>query len=157
MLVLDYKKEPFWLDLAGCFRVRVRPFNSMIHAAALDALDSALPDIPAQPDAPAAIQNRARWARQVIEVAKLVVIEWEGVVDDQNQPLKATKDRVEWVFDIPVIHQDFSEKYLVPGLIMGVEKKPFAPAPHGTLAGAQDTALDASTSTTGAAKGATIQ
>lgn len=130
MLRLNYSSEPHWLDLYGDVRVKVRPFTSGLLAAARTEIDLSLSD--------AGIGER--FVALASAMAKIVILEWEGVGDMDDNPVPVTKDGVGALMDIWAVNQAFGQLYLTPGLMMSVEKKGFAPLLNGTSAGAQTTA-----------------
>lgn len=159
MLTLNFKTAPYWIDLIDGtgIRFKVRPFSSTLLERAHDMADAMMAQgaaalAPASPDAAAGnddtdqqeTSRRVRRATLTIAVAKLVILEWEGVEDDDGTPVPVSPEAIEFAVDLPLINAAFTEKYVKPGFIMGLEKKGFAPLPSGNSAGAQNTAETAS-------------
>ncbi len=131
MLRLVYSAEPAWLDLLGDIRVQVLPFRSSLMAAAKAGIDTRV-----GLDAP----GEVRFSALAYELAKLAIIAWEGVADQDDQPVPVTPDAVEALMDFYVLHEAFTAKYVTPGILMGAEKKGSAPSPNGFSVMARTTA-----------------
>lgn len=144
MLRLNFKTEPFWIELIEGLRWKVLPFSSIILEQARENMAGEITDD---------MGNRVHYALLTKEVAKLVVIEWEGVLDTEDQPVPVTVDAVDFALRMPLVSQMFQEAYMTQAFQMGFEKKGFAPLLNGTLAGAQDTAVDVSHSMESDAQG----
>lgn len=159
MLTLNFNTAPYWIDIIDGtgIRFKVRPFSSTLLERAHDMADAMIARdaaalAPASPDAVAGnddadqqvTSRRVRRATLTIAVAKLVIIEWEGVEGADGSPVPVSPEAIEFAVDLPLINQGFGEKYVNPGIVMGLEKKGFAPLPNGNSAGAQNTAKTAS-------------
>jgi hypothetical protein len=138
MLRLNFKTEPYWIDLIEGLRWKVLPFSSIILEQARENMAGEITD---------GMGHRVIYTLLTKEVAKLVVVEWEGVFDTKDQPLPVTVDAVDFALRMPLVSQMFQEHYMTAALQMGFEKKGFAPLPNGISEGAQDTAATALPST----------
>lgn len=133
MLRLDLSREPRWYDLGSGVRVRARPVGSAIMMAA--RAEQGMPDPDAGPEAYAYAFARA--------LARLAILDWEGVGDADGAPAPVTADTVEALMDVWPVFERWQAVYVTPGLLLDAEKNASAPSPNGTSAGAPTTARPA--------------
>ena len=114
MIRLNLKKEPFWIDLTEGVRVLVAPFTSSILSAASTS--------PAMRELPQDAGVDHRFFVLSIEVAKLAILEWEGVGDDAGEPVEPTPEGIAALMDIYVFARAFARDYVTRGLLVSAEK-----------------------------------
>ncbi|MDT8329188.1 MAG: hypothetical protein RQ750_17770 [Roseovarius sp.] len=136
MLRLGLKKEDEWLDLVHGVRVKVRPYSTII---ALRAREDAHLRSVAMAGAPDPELSFASG----VAVAKVAIIEWEGVVDDAGKPIDPTPELIGQLMDLAEIYAVFFIRYLMPSFLLDSEKNVSAPSPNGTTAAARTTACRA--------------
>lgn len=127
MIRLNLSREPSWLDLGHGVRVRVAPLTTALMAAARsDAMVAALPE---------GASNEIIAVTMAKALARLVVLEWEGVGDAEGDPAPVTPEGIEALLDILPIFEAFQLRYVSRGLLLEAEKNDSAPSPSGTSAG----------------------
>lgn len=114
MIRLDLKKEPYWLDLIPGVKVQVAPFTSAIMSAASTA--PALRALPPDTD------SDMRFFVLTVEVAKLAILDWQGVGDDAGEAVAVTTEGVVALLDIYLIAKAFAAQYVTRGLLVSAEK-----------------------------------
>ena len=128
MIRLNLSREPSWLDLGHDVRVRVAPLTTSLMAAARsDAAVAALPE---------GASNETIAVTMAKALARLVVLEWEGVGDAEGNPVPITPEGIDALLDILPIFEAFQLRYVSKGLLLEAEKNGSAPSPNGTSAGA---------------------
>ena len=133
--LVDFKREPHWLDLGHGVRVHVRPCTTaLMMAARAEAQRSALP---AQNETQAAGE---RTAALVKALGRLGIQGWEGVGDGEGEQLPVTPEGVDALLDLWPMAEAFERLYLGPALLLDDEKNACAPALNGTSAAGQDIA-----------------
>ena len=135
MLKLDLSNAPRWLDLAPGVRVRLLPLTTALMVAARND-----PTIETLPDE-ATNEDRALVFAKAL--ARRAVLEWEGVGDEDGEPLDLSPEGVDALLDIWPIFEAFQEGYVAKALVLEREKNVSAPSPTGTSAGATGTAKPA--------------
>ena len=132
MLKLDLAREPSWIDLLPGVRVKLTPLTSAVMAAAQS--DPAV----------LAIGEGASDAEKAMVVAKaiarLIVIDWDGVGDAHGKPVPVTPESVEALLDVWPAFEAFQAKVVAKALLLDAEKNASAPSPNGATAGATATA-----------------
>jgi hypothetical protein len=132
MLTLNLAREPVWLDLGHGLRLRVAPLTTaLMMAARADPAVEALPGNTGQ-EALALAMAQA--------VARLAVLDWEGVGDAEGNPLPVTPEAVTALLDLWPVFEAFQLAYLAKGLVLEQEKNVSAPSPNGPSVGASGTA-----------------
>ena len=127
MIRLNLSREPSWLDLGHGVRVRVAPLTTALMAAARsDAMVAALPE---------GASNEIIAVTMAKALARLVVLEWEGVGDAEGDPAPVTPEGIDALLDILPIFEAFQLRYVSRGLLLEAEKNASAPSPSGTSAG----------------------
>lgn len=128
MIRLDLSREPRWLDLGHDVRVRVAPLTTSLMAAARsDATVAALPE---------GASNETIAVTMAKALARLVVLEWEGVGDAEGNPVPVTPEGIDALLDILPLFEAFQLRYVSKGLLLEAEKNVSAPLPNGISAGA---------------------
>jgi hypothetical protein len=128
MIRLNLSREPSWLDLGHDVRVRVAPLTTSLMAAARsDPAVAALPE---------GVSNETIAVTMAKALARLVVLEWEGVGNAEGDPVPVTPEGIDALLDILPIFEAFQLRYVSKGLLLEAEKNGSAPSPNGTSAGA---------------------
>lgn len=128
MIRLNLSREPIWLDLGHDVRVRVAPLTTSLMAAARsDPAVAALPE---------GASNETIAVTMAKALARLVVLEWEGVGDAEGNPVPITPEGIDALLDILPIFEAFQLRYVSKGLLLEAEKNGSAPSPNGISAGA---------------------
>ena len=135
MLKLDLSNAPRWLDLAPGVRVRLLPLTTALMVATRND-----PTIETLPDE-ATNEDRALVFAKAL--ARRAVLEWEGVGDEDGEPLDVSPEGIDALLDIWPIFEAFQEGYVAKALVLEREKNVSAPSPTGTSAGATGTAKPA--------------
>ncbi|MEQ9145239.1 MAG: hypothetical protein RLO08_12880 [Parvibaculaceae bacterium] len=132
MIRLNLSREPSWLDLGHDVRVRVAPLTTSLMAAARsDPAVAALPE---------GASNETIAVTMAKALARLVVLEWEGVGDAEGNPVPVTPEGIDALLDILPIFEAFQLRYVSKGLLLEAEKNGSALSPNGISAGATNTA-----------------
>lgn len=135
MIRLNLSREPSWLDLGHDVRVRVAPLTTSLMAAARsDPAVAALPE---------GASNETIAVTMAKALARLVVLEWEGVGDAEGNPVPVTPEGIDALLDILPIFEAFQLRYVSKGLLLEAEKNGSAPSPNGISVGASDIAQPA--------------
>jgi hypothetical protein len=114
MLRLDLARAPRWLDLGHGVRVKVRPISTAIFSAATTA--------PAMFDLPDDTHQDMRFVALCAEVAKVAIMEWEGVSGEDGAPVEPSPEGIGALMDLYPIAKAFAAAYVVPGLMVSAEK-----------------------------------
>jgi len=135
MLTLDLTNEPRWLELLPGVRLKLRPLTTALMVAA-----RADPAVEAMP--PAATPEDVALA-MAKAVARLAILEWEGIGDAEGRPLPVSPDAVDALLDLWPAFEAYQAQYVARGLMLDAEKNASAPSPTGPSAGATATARPA--------------
>ena len=138
MIRLDLKREPHWLDLCHGVRLHVRPCTTALMMAARAEVQRS-----AEPVLNETQAAGERTAALVKALARMSVLEWEGVGDADGEPVPLSPDGVDALLDLWPMAEAFERLYLAPALLLDDEKNAFAPAPSGTSAAGPVTAATA--------------
>jgi hypothetical protein len=114
MIRLNLKKEPYWLDLIDGLRVKVLPCTSAILSAASTA--------PALRNLPSDTGTDQRFFVLVVEVAKLAIIDWDGVGGEDGGPVEPGPETIAALLDIYMVARAFAAEYVTRGLLVSAEK-----------------------------------
>ena len=133
--LVDFKREPHWLDLGHGVRLRVAPLTTALMVASRS--DAAVEAMPAT----ATDEERALTFAKAI--ARRAVIDWEGVGDADGNPVPVTLAGIDALLEVWPIFEAFQAVYVSKGLLLDAEKNVSAPSPTGTSAGATATARPA--------------
>ena len=132
MLKLDLKNEPAWLDLGHGVRVFLAPLTTaMMVAARSDPALQALPE-GATDEESALVFAKA--------LGRIVIIDWEGVGDENANPVTVSPERIDALLDVWPLFEAFQTEYIAGGLLLDQEKNVSSPLPSGSSAGARNTA-----------------
>ncbi|MET4102785.1 hypothetical protein ACSSV6_003489 [Roseovarius sp. MBR-38] len=132
MIRLNLTAGPEWLDLAPGLRLQVAPLTTAVMVSArADAAVEALPQDASQEDLALAMAKA---------IARRAVLDWEGVGDDEGNPVLVTPEGIDALLEIWPVFEAFQTSYVARGLILDAEKNASAPSPTGPSAGATDTA-----------------
>ena len=135
MIRLDLSREPRWLDLGHGVRVHVGPLaTSLMAAARSDPAVTALPE---------GASNETIAVAMAKALARLVVLDWEGVGNEEGEPLSVTPEGIDALLDILPLFEAFQLRYVSKGLLLEQEKNGSTPSPTGTSAGVTGTAAPA--------------
>ena len=137
MIRLDLKREPHWLDLGHGVRLYVRPLTTALMMAARAAV---------QHTAAASTASEAtglRSAELLKGLARLAVLDWEGIGDAAGDAAPVTPERVDALMDLWPIASAFENTYLGPALLLDEEKNAFGLVPNGTSVAGPSTAAAA--------------
>jgi hypothetical protein len=135
MLRLDLSPEPRWHDMGGGVRFKLAPLTTAVLAAArtdpaVEALGEGV-----TPDEQALALAKA--------VGRIAILEWEGVGDEEGEPVDPTPQYIDAVLDVWPIFQAFQIGYIAKGLVLAEEGNGSAPSPNGTSAAAPPSARPA--------------
>lgn len=141
MLRLDLTADPKWIDLAPGVRVKLRPLNTALMVAA--RRDPAVAALADDAGAGAAVSDDERAVVFAKALARVAILEWEGIGDADGEPCAPTPEAVDALLDIWPIFEAFQIKFVSKGLLLEQEKNGSALSLNGTSAGAKDTAQPA--------------
>lgn len=86
MLVLNLKKEPFWIELLAGVRVQLKPITTPLVIAARVQAIKILGDNP---------QDGSVWASTFLTcLAQASIMAWEGIVGEDGKEVPLTSDNV---------------------------------------------------------------
>jgi hypothetical protein len=132
MLRLNLTREAEWLDLALGVRIKVEPLTTAIMVAA--RTDPRVRNIaPGTPDDSIAVV----FAKSI---ATHAIIDWEGVGDENGNPIPASPEAIDALLDLWPIFEKFQTAYVAKGLELEAEKNGSPPLPIGSSVGASATA-----------------
>jgi hypothetical protein len=131
MIRLRLSSAPQWLDLGHGVRALALPLTSAVLLSLRG--DLALEDA----DLLSPAEQALRFAKAV---ASRVITEWEGVGDENGNPLAVSPEAAAALMDVFPLYRAFEALYIGPWLKLESEKNVFAPLPNGTSAGASPTA-----------------
>jgi len=109
MIRLNLKKEPYWLELGYGVKIKVRPATTALIMAA-------------RQEASRQEKSESRTAALLTHLAKLSILEWEGVGDDKGEETDVTPENIEALMDLWPIAETFERDYLAPMLLLDAEK-----------------------------------
>jgi hypothetical protein len=118
MLRLDLSYDPRWLDLGHGVRLLVEPLTTAIMLAARS--DPIIVAAAGDPEANASNDDLARIVAKA--VARIVVRDWEGVGDEDGEPLAISHDGIDALLELWPIFEAFQTKYIAGALILDAEK-----------------------------------
>lgn len=117
MIRLNLKREPHWLDLGHGVRAHVRPCTTAVMMAARAEVQRAA--ISSASDTEAA---GIRTAALIKSLARLAVLDWEGIGDAAGSVAPVTAESVDALMDLWPIASAFESAYLGPALLLDAEK-----------------------------------
>lgn len=137
MIRINPHREPTWFELLPGVRVKVAPVTTAVMMAA--RRDEA-------------VRAAAEGDEAGVEIAvgkalaRLTIVDWEGVADEAGQPVAVTPEGIGHLLDIWPVWLAWASQVLATFVAMDAEKNASAPSPTGSSARAQDTAPDATAS-----------
>jgi hypothetical protein len=117
MIRLDLKREPHWLDLGHGVRLHVKPCTTALMMAARAEAQRAA--ISSASDSEAA---GIRSAALIKALARLAVLDWQGIGDATGNAAPVTPESVDALMDLWPIASAFESAYLGPALLLDAEK-----------------------------------
>ena len=128
MIRLNLTNRPEWLDLLPGLRVLVAPLTTALMVSArADPLIEGLPAASSQEDMALAMAKA---------VARRAVLEWDGVGDEDGNPIAVSPDGIDALLEIWPVFEAFQAQYVARGLMLDQEKNASAPSPTGPSTGA---------------------
>ena len=118
MLRLNLSTEPQWLDLGHGVRLLVEPLTTAIMLAARS--DPAI--IAATTDAENSASNDDLARIVAKAVARIVVKDWEGIGDEDGEPLSLTPEGINALLELWPIFEAFQTTYIAGAMILDAEK-----------------------------------
>ena len=118
MLRLNLSTELPWLDLGHGVRLLVEPLTTSIMLAARS--DPSIVAATADAETSASNDDLARIVAKA--VARIVVKDWEGIGDEDGNPLPLTPDGIDALLELWPIFDAFQTKYIAGALILDAEK-----------------------------------
>ena len=166
MIRLSVPKEPYWLDLLEGVRVKIKPVTAMEQAAArayarrvrnelvssngsAKALGGEVIGVPDQEDPDMAIASEDLLYGQGL--ARHIILEWEGILDDEDQPAPVSEDAIDVFMRLPYIAELFLNTVQMSLGRIIAEGNASGPAPSGSSVAGPSTAEDAESTTSPAA------
>ena len=138
MLKLNLKTEAYWIDLPGKVKVKVKPISTAVMSAAQSmALENyrQLVDSGELDPANDALRKGMSESLLIKALARLSIIEWEGVLASDSDDLAPINDKtVSDLMDIWLLAQDFLKLYVTQFKLLETEGNVLAPAANGTSA-----------------------
>ncbi len=113
MIRLNLNPAAEWLDLPHDVRAKVAPLNSAIISAA--RTDPRLAGLDGATDA-------ERGLAVSYAIARLAILEWENVGDEDGEPVEVTPEGIDALMDIPAIYDAFNMLYVAKGMRLVTEK-----------------------------------
>ncbi|NBC34903.1 MAG: hypothetical protein GVY13_19705 [Alphaproteobacteria bacterium] len=145
---IDLPREPYWLDLPLGVRIKVRPLDAALFAAATrmaaDTLSETQPGFAqaiAVGESARAVSDGVWAATLTTAVAQLAILDWTGVLDGETDPCLPDPQAIRLVFDRNwMLALEFHRLYVLQAEGLIAEGEGSAPAPNGSSAGAPTTA-----------------
>jgi hypothetical protein len=128
MIRLNLSNTSEWLMLLPGLRLKVAPLTTALMVAA-----RADPALAALPETATTEEMALAMAKAV---ARLAVLDWEGVGDEQGEPLPLSPAGVDALLEVWPVFEAFQSQYVARGLMLDAEKNVSAPSPTGPTAGA---------------------
>lgn len=120
MLRLNLSNEPRWLDFGHGVRLLVEPLTTAIMLAARS--DPAIVAAAADAESDAAHSNDDLARIVAKSVARIVVKDWDGVGDEDGEPMAISHDGIDALLELWPIFEAFQTKYIAGALILDAEK-----------------------------------
>ena len=127
MLVLSLTSTPTWCNLITGVRVQLRPLTTSLMVAA-----RADPAIQGLASGASDDERAVAFAKAL---ARLAILDWEGVGDASGVPLAPSEAAIDALLDLWPVFEAFQTQYVAKGLLIDAEKNGFAPLPSGPSAG----------------------
>ena len=135
MIRLNPHRDPTWFELLPGVRVKVAPVTTAVMMAARrdpEVIASATGD--RETDIEIAVGKA---------LARLTIVDWEGVADEAGQPVAVTPEAIGHLLDIWSVWLGWASQVLTTFVAMDAEKNASAPLPTGSSARARNTARPA--------------
>lgn len=110
MIRLGLKSEPYWLDLLPGVRIKVRPFGTALFFAA----QSAMVRVDTKGETASEVIDALRGVAFIKALARLSILEWEGVADAKGEPAPVSPDAVDALMEIWQAAAAFERIYARP-------------------------------------------
>ena len=137
MLKLNLKTEPYWIDLPGTVRVKVKPVSTALMSAAQASATAAYNALIERNETDVdddALRKGLTESLLVKALGKFAIIEWENVFKaDGDAPAELNDTNIEQLFDFWVIADEFLKRYVSQITLVQSEGNVSAPAANGTL------------------------
>jgi hypothetical protein len=127
MIELNLSNGPKWLDLIAGLRLQLRPLTTSLMVAA--RADPAIQDLAS------GASDDERAVAFAKALARLAILDWEGVGDASGVPLAPSEAAIDALLDLWPVFEAFQTQYVAKGLLIDAEKNGFAPLPSGPSAG----------------------
>jgi len=127
MIELNLSNGPRWLDLIASLRLQLRPLTTSLMVAA--RADPAIQDLAS------GASDDERAVAFAKALARLAILDWEGVGDASGAPLAPSEAAIDALLDLWPVFEAFQTQYVAKGLLIDAEKNGFAPLPSGPSAG----------------------
>ena len=128
MIRINLSPEPQWLDLGHDVRLQLLPLTTALMVATRS--DTAVQDLAAD------ASNDTRAAVFAAALARRAGVDWEGVGDEDGNPLKVSPEGIDALLSLWPIFEAFNLHYVSRGMLLDAEKNGSAPSPTGTSVGA---------------------
>lgn len=149
MLRLNLTRAPRWVDLGHGVRVQCAPVTGTVlnearrALAGIDGIPTIETDADGRPIALSRADQDALSEAMTRQVAQAVITDWEGVGDDDGNPIAPSPDGIAALMDLLPLLQAFQVRVMAPAMMVGTEKNGSAPLPSGISTGARTTAKGA--------------
>jgi hypothetical protein len=134
-------REPVWLDIMDGVRIRLKPVTIAAMLVARERVLEELGKLPPETDEDE--RNAFLSAALTRHLARLGVVEWEGIIGPDGEPAPVTRENIDSVLSVWQVFDKVNRLYVSPYLALDAEKNASAPSPNGVLAGAADIARPA--------------
>ena len=138
MIRLNLSNSPDWMELLPGLRLKVAPLTTALMVAA--RADPALSNLPETSTTEDMALTMAK------AVARLAILDWEGVGNDDGEPLPLSPEGINALLEVWPVFEAFQAKYVARGLMLDAEKNASSPLPTGPSEGAKATARPAKVS-----------
>ena len=118
MIRLGLQSEPYWLDLLPGVRIKVRPFGTALFFAA----QSAMVRVDTAGETLSEVIDALRGVAFIKALARLSILEWDGVGDAKGQPAEVQPEAVDALMEIWQAAAAFERIYARPIAEIETEK-----------------------------------
>ena len=109
MIRLGLKQEPQWLELLPGLNIKVRPFTTALFFAAQTSMLKA--DAGVAGESSDDLKDAMRGLAFIKGLARLAVMEWDGVADQDGRAVLPTPDTIDALMDIWQVAASFERLY----------------------------------------------
>ena len=127
------KREPYWLDLAPGVGIRVRPCTTALVMAARAGMIAG-----GEGD-----DDNARGAAMLKALARVAIVDWEGIGDEAGAPIPPRAERIDALLDLYPAFRAFETAYFLAALVLDAGKKRLRARAEWHFGGGPDTAATA--------------